>query len=385
MPADIAARLARIHRGREPERLAIKLRRMAESPFAFLRGTPRLFYEDWPKRDPLHRAPRAWLCGDLHLENFGTYRADNGLTYFDINDFDEGSRGPVTWDLARFAASAVLECRRRGFPTARQRALLNHLIDAYALQIIGGKARWIERETATGLIRELFDHLAPKRRADLLAKRTAGSRLRVDGEKAIPLLDGQIKTLEQFASSQLSGFRLLDAARRIAGNSSLGWPRFVLFVETPSRERRLIDLKFAPDPVPPAVLRSPQPEWRSNSHRVVETQAMMQAIPHALLSAVQLDGRPYILRELLPQEDRVKIAKATHVDFEHFILTLAAAAAWAHLRASGRRDSATADQLGEFAARKDWRTLLRNRTLGYATLVEKQWREFVAATSSSGS
>lgn len=382
MPADIAARLERIHRGREPERLALKLRRMAESPFAFLRGTPRLFYEDWPKRDPLHRAPKAWLCGDLHLENFGTYRADNGLTYFDINDFDEASRGPITWDLARFAVSAVLESRRRGFPISRQRTMLTHLIDAYALQLAGGKARWIERETATGLIRELFDHLAPKRRADLLAKRTRGSRLRIDGEKALVLLDGQMRALEKFAASQLEGFRLLDAARRIAGNSSLGWPRFVLLVETPSRERRLIDLKFAPDPVPPAILRLAQPEWRSNAHRVVETQAMMQAIPHALLSAVQLDGQPFILRELLPQEDRVKIAKATHADFEHFIVTLAAAAAWAHLRASGRRDSATADQLGDFAVRKDWRTLLRNHALHHATLVEKQWREFVPATSS---
>ncbi|MBY0375452.1 MAG: DUF2252 domain-containing protein, partial [Bryobacteraceae bacterium] len=74
MPS-IAERLERIHQGREPERLRLKLARMAESPLAFLRGSPALFYGDWPRRDSLHRAPRAWLCGDLHLENFGTYRA----------------------------------------------------------------------------------------------------------------------------------------------------------------------------------------------------------------------------------------------------------------------------------------------------------------------
>lgn len=382
MPS-ITARLAKIHRGREPERLEIKLARMRENPLAFLRGTPALFYQDWPGRRG--EAPGVWLCGDLHLENFGTYRADNGLTYFDINDFDEACRGPLTWDLARFSVSVTLECRRRGLTDRVTKELIGYLLDAYRNQLLTGKARWIERETATGLIRELFDHLAPKRRASLLAKRTTrqGTRLRVDGEKALPLLDGQSATLEKFARKHLSGFRLLDAARRIAGNSSLGWPRFVLLVETEAREKRLLDLKFAPPSTPIAIQGGKQPPWKSEAHRVVGAQTLLQAIPHALLRAVKLAGEPFILRELLPQEDRVKVSRATAGDFEQFVVTLAQAAAWAHLRSSGRLGAATADELAAFVRAADWCADTRQYAFNYADQVERDWREFSAAARSS--
>ena len=65
---------------------------MCEDAFAFLRSTCHLFYEDWPADTPLNEAPLAWICGHLHLENFGTFKGDNRLAYFDINDFDEASR-----------------------------------------------------------------------------------------------------------------------------------------------------------------------------------------------------------------------------------------------------------------------------------------------------
>lgn len=384
MPS-IAERLERIHQGREPERLRLKLARMAESPLAFLRGSPALFYGDWPRRDSLHRAPRAWLCGDLHLENFGTYRADNGLTYFDINDFDEACRGPLTWDLVRFLVSVVLEGRRRGLARGPLKSLVDGLLDTYAAQLATGKARWIERDTADGLIRELFDQLAPKKRAVLLKKRTesGGSRLRIDGEKALPLLAGHAREIEKFAARQLPDLRLLDAARRIAGNSSLGWPRFVLLAETAGGERRLLDLKFAPASAPVEIQRVKQPAWKSEAHRVAGAQMMLQAIPHALLRAVMWKGDPFILRELLPQEDRVKVSRASDAEFERFVGTLAEAIAWAHLRASGRRGAANADELGDYAHQTEWRSAARRHAFEYAPKVEADWREFSAAVRSS--
>ena len=81
--------IAEFNRGRDPERLAMKLRAMRADPFVFLRGTCHLFYARLP-RDPLLRsAPPTWLCGDLHLQNMGSYKGDNRLVYYDINDFDE--------------------------------------------------------------------------------------------------------------------------------------------------------------------------------------------------------------------------------------------------------------------------------------------------------
>jgi uncharacterized protein (DUF2252 family) len=45
--SDVVARVKRFNEGREPERLALKFRKMRESPFAFFRGTAHLFWQDW--------------------------------------------------------------------------------------------------------------------------------------------------------------------------------------------------------------------------------------------------------------------------------------------------------------------------------------------------
>ena len=69
---------------------------MRKSAFAFLRATCHLFYEDLPKSPLLRKVPPVWACGDLHLENFGSYKGDNRLVYFDLNDFDEALLAPCT-------------------------------------------------------------------------------------------------------------------------------------------------------------------------------------------------------------------------------------------------------------------------------------------------
>ena len=85
---DVVKRITTFDQGREPERLAIKYALMRKDAFVFMRGTCHLFYEDL---DPaaLPASPLVWCCGDLHLENLGTYKGDNRLVYFDLNDFDE--------------------------------------------------------------------------------------------------------------------------------------------------------------------------------------------------------------------------------------------------------------------------------------------------------
>ena len=101
-------RIEQYNRGRDPERLVLKYNKMAEDALAFFRGTAHLFYEDWPADRALREAPATWVCGDLHLENFGTYRADNRLVYFDFNDFDESCLGPATWDIGRLVTSVAM-------------------------------------------------------------------------------------------------------------------------------------------------------------------------------------------------------------------------------------------------------------------------------------
>jgi uncharacterized protein (DUF2252 family) len=87
---------------------------MSESAFRFFRGTCHLFYEDLGKNSSFPSSPASWITGDLHLENFGSYKGDNGLVYFDVNDFNEAILAPVTWEIARMTTSifvALMICR----------------------------------------------------------------------------------------------------------------------------------------------------------------------------------------------------------------------------------------------------------------------------------
>src|SRR5215210_6244293 len=89
---------------------------MRESPFAFLRST---FYR-WSHQfaavpDEARSAPSLLIVGDIHLENFGTWRDAEGRLVWGINDFDEASHIPVTSDLVRLAASAALEAGQEDF------------------------------------------------------------------------------------------------------------------------------------------------------------------------------------------------------------------------------------------------------------------------------
>ena len=102
---NIAQRIKAFNSNRLPPYTALKYQMMAENPFRFLRGSCHLFYEDLQKSDALPQYPLAWICGDLHLENFGTYKGDNRLVYFDVNDFDEVALAPAVWELSRMSTS----------------------------------------------------------------------------------------------------------------------------------------------------------------------------------------------------------------------------------------------------------------------------------------
>jgi len=89
--------------------LAHKHERMAESPFAFLRGTFYRWAQVWPKickKDT--DAPEVLSVGDLHAANFGTWQDADGRTIWGVNDFDEVSPLPYTFDLTRLATSVLL-------------------------------------------------------------------------------------------------------------------------------------------------------------------------------------------------------------------------------------------------------------------------------------
>src|ERR1700733_13039844 len=94
---DISRRIIAFNKDRLPDLVQLKYESMTDNPFRFFRGTNHIFYDDLQNAGPMPESPAAWICGDLHLENFGTYKSDNRLIYFDLNDFDEAILAPVSW------------------------------------------------------------------------------------------------------------------------------------------------------------------------------------------------------------------------------------------------------------------------------------------------
>ena len=89
--------------------LADKHDKMRKGPFPFLRATywrwAEMIFEVCPDSKD---APAVLAVGDVHLENFGTWRDDEARLVWGVNDVDEAAEMPYVLDLMRLAASAIL-------------------------------------------------------------------------------------------------------------------------------------------------------------------------------------------------------------------------------------------------------------------------------------
>lgn len=378
--------------GREPERVQMKFAKMAADPFVFLRGACHLFYDRLPVAKLLQKAPLAWSCGDLHLENFGSYKGDNRLTYFDINDFDEAALAPCTLDVLRLLTSVLVAADGLQLREAEAMALCQCIVASYAETLAGGKARWIERQTADGLVRELLDGVAGRSRAEFLDTRThrvgRQRKLTLDNGKALAATREQKArvraVIEAHAATQPEPkfFRILDIARRVAGTGSLGVERHVVLVHGRGSPdgNFLLDLKEALPSTLATHLRKAvtQPKWPNQAERIVALQRREQAVSMAFLQAISAHGRSYVLRALQPSEDRVSFKDCNkHLRrLDGVGISLGQLTAWSHLRGSGRQGSAIADELIAFGNKRKWRSTLLELAVECRNRNNADWREF---------
>ena len=398
---DVAEAVFRHNAGRDPQRLAMKYAKMAQSPFVFLRGADHLFYAALPDSALFREAPLAWCCGDLHFENFGSYKGDNRLVYFDINDFDESALAPVTWDLVRLLASIQCGADTLNATETEALAVSHSCLLAYRDALVGGKALWVEQETSDGLVKELLMDLRDRQRSDFLDKRTLrkGRRrsLKFDELKVLPVSDAQREMvtafMNRFAAAQADPafFDVLDIGCRIAGTGSLGVDRFVVLVDGKGSPdgNYLIDIKEAkPSALVPHLSRLgiKQPIWPDEANRVVAIQKRMQVVDHAFLHAVRLDSLPYILKGLQPSDDRVAISEwGGKLDrLREVVETMGRVLAWDQLRASGRGGADTADQLAAFAQRGDWMADLLDAATEMTVTTRRQWQSFTEGWNPGG-
>ncbi len=117
----------------------------------------------------IDRAPQLFICGDLHLENFGTYKGVDRQVYFGINDFDEGRYAPLTRDITRLAVSVLLVGKMLGLEKADRAAITTSLLSSYRQTLLTGQRQNLKE--AKGIV------------GDLLVKSAGRSRLGQSGHR----------------------------------------------------------------------------------------------------------------------------------------------------------------------------------------------------------
>jgi len=197
-----------------PEDLNEKHELMREAVFPFLRAT---FYR-WSQLFPQvcaasDKAPNVLAVGDLHIENFGTWRDVEGRLVWGINDFDEAFAMPYTIDLVRLATSAHLAIDA-GHLNIDHREACQSIVNGYRAGLEAGGRPWVLGEKHDWLS-ELVDLREP---AAFWAKL-----------HALPEFEGKVpksarRGLERMLPAPDAAYR---TAHRVAGLGSRGRQRFV--------------------------------------------------------------------------------------------------------------------------------------------------------------
>jgi len=197
--------------------LSFKHQRMAESAFVLLRGTFYRWIQLWPSLcAKAADAPVIPSVGDLHIDNFGTWRDTEGRLIWGINDVDEACELPYTNDLVRLATSAIL-AKRHGHFKLTVRDLSDAILDGYTRAIDYGGAPFVLEER-----RRWLRTIAHTRLRD---PKVFWARL-VNAPKATGAIPYAL-----FKASMPEKGLPYRVVRRIAGVGSLGHPRLVALAQ----------------------------------------------------------------------------------------------------------------------------------------------------------
>jgi len=346
-----------------------------------------LFYEDLSKKSPVNDPTKTWICGDLHLENFGTFKGNNGLVYFDLNDFDEAILAPITWEVIRaltsiYLATATLE---KGQNTADR--LAGYFMDTYLKNILSGKPLVFERATTKGLIKTFITTVGKRKAKSLLE----GRLLFKGREVLLKIIPGKTVVIKDdlkepillavkawCKKNHFTYWKTCDAAYRIAGTGSLGVNRFIILMYDKTGKRYfLLDMKEeSPSSLIPFIAIK-QPDWKNEAERVITIQSYAQNVVPALLSTITHDKTSYAIKRLQPTADimNLNLCKGKFKKLEEVITTFAEISASAHLRSTGRGGSSTIDDLIAFfqSSKGSLKESLLNYSKKYALKVKEDY------------
>ncbi|ALL06698.1 hypothetical protein AQ505_15055 [Pedobacter sp. PACM 27299] len=391
--ATITARIKEFNAGLLPDMVQLKYQAMAESPFRFFRGTCHLFYEDLASVKDFPKSPLTWICGDLHLENFGSFKGTNRQVYFDLNDFDESMLAALNWEVLRmltsiYVAFDTLKLRKKW---AEEMAVF--FIDVYTEQLKAGKAYYIDPRTADGVVRTFLDNAALRKAKEMVRKNTGGkgsqllikinnqTHFKLDKKLRTDLMADLTDWLEK-TPLLTNKYLVKDAVFRVAGTGSIGLKRYMLLLQHKKNPAKLLflDLKQAAKSSLAPFNKAAQPNWASEADRISSAKYHMQNVSPALLSTLVFKGDAYVLQELQPTADRINLAGLSGriKEIKSVVKDMAVLTASAQLRSSGIQGSAINDELSAFAAQHIEKKALLDYARKYALQVKQDYKSYLS-------
>jgi hypothetical protein len=328
---------------------------MAADTFSFLRATFYRWAQLWPQALPdLAEAPRILGVGDLHVENYGTWRDAEGRLVWGVNDFDEAYRVPFTLDLVRLATSAGLAAGEGQLNIDLKQACAAIMAGYTSCLRAGGrpvvlaeKDRWL-RKMATGRLRDPVAFWAR-----LTALPTARGPLPPYARKLL---------MERLPH----GAGRVRFVRRRSGLGSLGRERLVAVADWRGSAIANEAKALAPSAW----------EWAHRDHAGGKIQYL------DLIAAAVRCPDPYtdvregwLMRRLSPDCSRIELASLpAQRDEARLLKSMGWEAANIHLGTRGAAKAILKDMKG----RKS--TWLREAATKMGRLVRSDWREWRAAT-----
>jgi uncharacterized protein (DUF2252 family) len=412
---DPLAILAEQNASRLPELIALRMGRMAESPFTFYRGTAAIMAAD------LARGPSTGIqvvsCGDAHISNFGLFASPQRSLVFDLNDFDEAADGPWEWDVKRLVASVVIGARASGFSDddcrmaatesalAYRRGLHGMMrmtaverfyfridsdekhpqLDAAAQKVVDKAARQARRRTSDAYVDKIST------RAD------DGTRLIVEDPPVLThvaedleteledLFERYRRTIPADVALLLSQFALTDVARRVVGVGSVGTRCYILILTGPQQESIVLQVKEAQQSVlqsyggiaPAFPAHSEEENAREpEGFRVVANQRILQAVSDSFLGYVSFGGRDYYVRQFRDMKGSIDVAR---LDLSSYVTYVRACAT---MLARGHAQSANAPKIAGYLGKsKAFDTAVTDWSIAYADQSLADYERFKTAVA----
>ena len=309
------------------EEARAKFDKLAGSLFSFFRGTCLLFYRDLAGEDAW--MPTVLALGDVHPENFGVMPSADNVPIFGVNDFDEASYAPFTWDLKRGAVGFMLGAQDEGgHGRTQQRKIAKQFLRGYLDGITGfahdgtESDHQLRRDNAPKLVRNLIED-ALTSRDEWLADdyhdefrrgfRSDDELVPVSGRRAEfqELVDGFVAEQGIDVPQRAGEMRVKDVAiRRGQGTASLGLARYYVLVEgarADASDDVVLELKQARRSAL-AGLVPPSPfDVDGRGERIAHAQGVQLVRGDVFYGGLEFEGRSYAVRERAPFRSSVDL------------------------------------------------------------------------------